>query len=349
MSENTTNDPADPVYGDYRDLAFSSIEAANLGIKRVRYNRENKHKLMPIHIEGLERAFRSLRNREMCLVLAQTHNMKTTFMQWWANFLAERYAEFSEDEIIVYIDYESGMEDIALEAYMAASPFTGEQLDTGNVDDNELLEYYWDVANNPVYRIAASQERGTTFSDMDLSSVQKALDYVRSSRHGRPLKIAAVFVDYLQAIPASTKYGPNGRRLQVRDDIYTLFDWGSIFDCPVIVGVQAKQNIKNQAQQIKIPTVYDGEESSSIGQRPGKIITLWMPKNDYEIGDTFEYKYPASDGSVRNVRIRVASNLLMVGFPKMRVLGGSRSGMVVPCEVDFVRQQINLLDLRKQG
>ena len=120
------------------------------------------------------------------------------------------------------------------------------------------------------------------------------------------------------------------RRLQVRSDIYRLRQAALQFNCPVIVAVQAKQNLEGTYGNSRIPGIYDGEESSSIGQRCDRIIQLWMPKMTHPLGEELKLN--------DHQTITVTKELLLVKVGKQR--GSLPSGMTWRCQVDFARNEI---------
>jgi RNase P/RNase MRP subunit p30 len=70
---------------------------------------------------------------------------------------------------------------------------------------------------------------------------------VGGGRDGSKSKPAAIFVDYLQALPIDPEIRQamikDQRRLQVRQDVYRLRQAAVQFDCPIILASQAKQNM----------------------------------------------------------------------------------------------------------
>jgi replicative DNA helicase len=146
---------------------------------------------------------------------------------------------------------------------------------------------------------------------------------------GRPVKIAAVFVDYLQALPieATTKLEEQ-RRLQVRRDVYRLRSMTTHLEAPVIVGVQAKQKLDGANPPYLIPGTYDGEETSSIAQRFDRILSLWLPKTTYSVGKKVE---GYDDGRA------VQEDSVWLKINKQR--GGFPAGASYHLRVDYQRRE----------
>ena len=78
-----------------------------------------------------------------------------------------------------------------------------------------------------------------------------------------------------------------------------------------------------------IPGIYDGEESSAIGQRSDRIIQLWMPKMTHTIGSTINYN---------GMSFLVEEDLIFIKVGKQR--GGLPSGKTWQCKIDFQKNII---------
>jgi hypothetical protein len=161
------------------------------------------------------------------------------------------------------------------------------------------------------------------------------MKYMVDELMGRKLTVAAVFVDYIQALPIDPEIKQavrdQQRRLQVRSDVYRFRQMARYFDCPLIYGSQAKQVLQGTAgPNMLIPGNYDSEETSAIGQRSDRIISLWMPKNTHTIGSTIDHK---------NIEFTVSEDMIWVKVGKQR--GGHPAGRAWMCRVDY---QKNLME-----
>jgi len=190
------------------------------------------------------------------------------------------------------------------------------------------------IGTIPIYRIGDSLARAEDFPELYLSNMIRAIKFLRENLLGRKLKIAALFFDYLQAFPFDPETRRMSdkeaqRRLQVREDIYRLRQAGAYFESPVIIAVQAKQTLPNAPKQLMIPGIYDGEESSAIGQRSDRVIQLWLPKMNWPLGSTVDYG---------DFHFTVDENLLFIKVGKQR--GRLPSGKTYKCRIDYQYNQI---------
>jgi len=104
------------------------------------------------------------------------------------------------------------------------------------------------------------------------------------------------------------------------------------FKCPVIIGVQAKQKLDGAAGiNMQLPGVYDGEETSSIGQRFDRVWSQWMPKMTHSVGDYLEHK---------DIAFRVEENLLFGKACKQR--GRLPSGRSFKMRIDYQKNDVRL-------
>jgi hypothetical protein len=95
------------------------------------------------------------------------------------------------------------------------------------------------------------------------------------------------------------------------------------------MGVQAGRRVDERA--FRLPQIGDGEETSRLEQAADKLISLWLPKNNLDVGDTLpELGWP------------VTENLLVLGLRKQRL---GKSGQVLPLYVDLPRNDIKPMDI----
>jgi hypothetical protein len=88
-----------------------------------------------------------------------------------------------------------------------------------------------------------------------------------------------------------------------------------------------------------LPGQYDGEESSAIGQRADRILTLWMPKQTHTVGETIMYSSGKS--------FIVEENALWIRVAKQR--GRLPSGKVFKCDIDYETNIITPEDAIKKA
>jgi hypothetical protein len=239
------------------------------------------------------------------------------------------------DSVIVHVSVEEVVEE---QAYLALARETGDsagKLARGEIQDwDKLRSAAVSIGGVPIYRVGESLARA---EDFPLLTVKNMIESVKAiadgSVTGRQVRIAGLFFDYLQAFPIDPAVAQSARdkqrRLQVRDDIYSLRQAAAYFKCPVWVAVQAKQHLSAGNSPIQIPSVYDGEESSSIAQRADRIISIWLPKQTHPIGTHISHG---------GVDFTVDEDIAFIKVAKQR--GGLPAGKTWMCRINYSENMI---------
>lgn len=319
-----------------RRMIHTPPEVAQKGLDAIKRMSENRHRAIGVGIAELRDYFAPLLPGELAVVLAQTSNFKTGFMDGWAHNVAAQMEQQGRDEIIVMIHLE---ETVETQAHVAFARELGEdagELARGKVKDWTRLQHAADrIGQIPIFRVSDSVADDVGIENFHVTNIMDAVELAANGALvGRPLKIGAMFVDYLQSLPldpTTIKFGmEESRRLQVRQDMYRLRDAAKRFDCPLVLGVQAKQHLDGAlGLNMLTPGVYDGEETASIAQRADRVISLWMPKQTHRVGQVIEHG---------ELRFRVDENLLFIRVCKQR--GKLPAGKVFRCRINFSNNSI---------
>lgn len=315
-----------------KQSVYTPPEVSVYGLDAIKKMSKQKGRGANLPIAKIRDYFSPVLPGQLTAIIAQTSNYKSGFMHFWERCLAEQLIEQERtDESIIHVSVEELIED---QSFLYLARETGENpgsLARGEVQDWSKLELAAvRVGTIPIFRIGSSLARSENLPDLYLSNMVKSIkSLVDGDVTGAPVKPAALFFDYLQAFPYDLEIkraAPSDqRRLQVREDIYRLRVAAAYFDCPVIVGVQAKQHLEGAAdKRFQLPGIYDGEESSSIAQRCDRVITLWMPKQTHPVGTYIEHKA---------LSFTVSDNLLFVKIAKQR--GGLPAGKTFVCRINF--------------
>jgi len=321
---------------DPKTAVYTPSESSAYAVEAIENIRDNKNRGAAIDIPLIKDYFAPALPSQLVVVLAQTSHYKSSFLHMWERQLAHQLiAEGRDDEAIIHISVEECVEE---QAFIHLASETGEEagkLARGAVQDwDRLLAASINLAGIPIYRIGDSLARAEDAPNLYVSNMTRATRELTSGAvTGNKIKPAAIFFDYLQAFPFDPEIKSaelkDQRRLQVREDIYRMRLAAKYFNCPVVVAVQAKQKLNYIHNNLHIPGMYDGEESSSIAQRSDRIISLWMPGKTHRIGSqiTFGDHY-----------VTVDENILFVKVVKQR--GGLPSGAMWMCRINFARNTI---------
>jgi hypothetical protein len=324
---------------------YTPQEAARYGLDAIHRMKNQKMRGLDLNIADIRDYFAPILPGQLGVIIAQTSHYKSGFLHFWERESAKQLIEENRvNESIIHISVEECIEEQIFLEFARESGEDAGNLARGEVQDWSRLEsaaIY--VETVPIYRIGDSIARSEEFQNLYLSNIIRSLrDLIDGKITGSKIKPAAIFVDYLQALPFDPEVkGAGGaysdqRRLQVRQDIYRLRQASTFFDCPVVVAVQAKQHLDGApSKDIQIPGIYDGEESSGIAQRADRIIQLWMPKMTHSTGSFIE---------LNNNSIQVMQNTLFIKVGKQR--GGFPSGKCWHCMIDFNKNNICPVDLK---
>ena len=321
-----------------RNAVFTPAETSTLGVERVKEMEANKHRAMPLDINEIGAYLAPLMPGELCAIQAQTSNYKSGLINSWEHSLAKYLkAQGRNDEVIIHVDTESTIEGLAVEEIARGSDHTVADLARGNVRDwSKVIKAAGQLASINIYRIGSALGRDD-MPDLYLSNIYRAIRYMTDGKlTDTKIVPACIFIDYLQALPidpevrgASKK---DQRRLQVRDDVYRMRRMASYFKCPIVVGVQAKQNLTGHAgPNMRIPGTYDGEETSAIAQRFDRVVSLWMPKTTHTVGETLSH---------RSLSFDVEEDLIWIKVNKQR--GGLPAGRAWQCRIDYRTNEVGL-------
>ena len=320
---------------------YSPHEASMLGKKLAMKAAEHREFGIELDIQGTREPavkdyFAPLLPWEICALQAQTSNGKTFFTNYWERQIAEQLKRQGRDEIIIHVSLEESIEAMAFNEYGRVLNQRPADFARGSFTDWAKMDWAMSQIDGvPVWRIVDSAERDPGAPELYLSNIYRSIQELVSGRiTGEPWKPAVVIVDYLQALPidpeVKTAARQDQRRLQVAQDVFRLREMTTHLKCPIIVPLQAKQDLAGENPPYKIPGVYDGMETSAIATRFDRIVSLWMPKTSYLIGSTASNK----DGSQT---INVKEDQVFFKVNKQR--GGLPAGRVWELKIDFEKQE----------
>lgn len=316
---------------DPKRAIYTPSQVSTYGIQSVQEIQHSMTGGVGIPIAEIDTYFAPVLPGEVCVILAQTHHYKSEFLRFIEANLAKKLTDDQlNDHIIVHVSLEETIEEQAFHELARLSGMLTGDLATGNVQDwDKLNQAATIVGTIPIYRIGSSLARAEDAPNLYLSNMQRAIAYLANDLLDWKPKIAALFFDYLQAFPFDPEVRRekmiDQRRLQVRSDMYRLFDIARMMRCPVFVAVQAKQELQGAHPPIMLPGMYDAEETSSIAQRADRIISLWMPKNTNLVGEDIHWKGGGN--------FTVSEDMLWIKVVKQR--GGLPSGRFWATRVDF--------------
>jgi len=326
---------------DYKHNIYSPNEAGKLGYEEAKRAAEHSQFGIELDIPGttpsVKDYFAPLLPWEICAVQAQTSNGKTYFTNWWERKISDQLKSQKRDEVIIHASLEESVEAMSFNEYGRILRQKPADFARGKFTDWAKMAWAQKEINGiPVWRIGESASMPEDAPDFTLSNIYRSIiELVEGRITGEKFKTAVVIVDYLQALPIDpeTKKNTKGddqRRLQVASDVFRLRKMTTHLQCPIIVPLQAKQELKGNNHPYMIPGTYDGMETSAIATRFDRILSLWMPKTTNLVGSTISNK----DGTV-NFQCKEDQAFMKVN--KQR--GGLPAGMVWELKIDYENQE----------
>lgn len=275
-------------------------------------------------IEEVGEYFAPMEPRQTCIVNGQTHNGKTMFLDYWIQKQSELLIALDSPRWVVKIDFENYAQDIALEHYDRYSPepldYNAMMRSREKIDWKRAIHNVNAIIDSRTLTIAADMRLAESIYSLNLTNVMHVLN--RAVQPGglfkKGIEISAVFVDYLQAFPIDEEHMRekkiDQRRLQVASDFERMFQMAGQLVCPVVVGTQARENLKGaHGSNMLIPGRWDIHESTDPARRTHRQIALWMPKTTHQVGEILEHE----KGRQRIV-FEVKENTMWVEVQKQR-------------------------------
>ena len=317
----------------YKKHIYTPLETATAGYKEAeRIKNSTGVGISMPEIPGLivpiDKYFARVMPWELVVVLGQPHNGKSMFLNWWERGICDQLKrEARDDEVVVHVSHEESLEALSFQEHSRITGIPIEDIGSGKAD---LARLRWStniIAGINIYRIADSLQTGDDAPPLTLSNVYRMIKSLKTGEVlGKPVKIAVVFMDYLQTFPVDEEVTNSGvlsqRREQVKNDVYRMRRMLTWLEAPIICASQAKQKLDNPRPPYFIPSISDGSEAKEIAEKPDRNLGIWMPKvKDYRIGETVPEL-----GTITEEMCYVRVNKQRGGFP---------SGNVFPCRWDY--------------
>lgn len=277
-------------------LVVTPAEMGVLGKEAIESLHNNRDRMIPLLLPGMDTYFAPLEPGSLTVVQAQTHNGKSWFMRKWSERLVRYLQDKNSDDIIVWVDTEITANYLAMNQMLATAGMRySDVIYRNTLDMRALLQAAVSVSRQPVYTIAT--RLGRDGSEVHLTNIRNGLKMLTDGRvDGVKHRIAVVFIDYLQSLPLDPVVSrqldlSNQRRLQVSRDVDTARVIGSVNNCPVVLGVQSRQILDRTEASgaLALPGMYDGQESANIAQRTDRMLSLAVAARNFGKGKTLQY------------------------------------------------------------
>lgn len=307
------------------DIVFSASEAAALTRGVVELRSQQRAHRVGFGTPELDKYLIPSWPGDLILVCGRPQNYKTGYMQTLMHRTAADIVKQNKmNECVILITWEVSVEQAMAYWLAVDSGISATDMMRGEIDkewekfDAAIVK----VSSAPVYIIGHSIGRDADKKrrrpHLPPSVVNLALDYIMNDLELEPRMIS---MDYLQRIHMEKGRGNdrNEHYLQCVDWAKDTAIWAG---SAVYLGTQARREVDDQT--IKLPSLRDSQWSSNAEQSADKFLSLWMPKQSHDIGDTLNL-----GGNLDG--ITVSEKLLLMAVSKQKF---GPAGRIFPLYVD---------------
>ncbi len=294
---------------------YTPNDIANYAIERVEHQIANKDRVVTLGVDTIDRYVKPVLPGDVTFILAHTSNGKTSFMQFWARQAVKRLQERETNEVVVYITWETVVEELGLydlcgmTGIDASSAWYG---DITQADVARLRSVAIRRAAMPLWVIGYSLRRRREVR-LTMDVVKTALEQLELEWGFKP---AIIFIDYIQKI--TLRDARQQRRVAIMENVDAIQEMARDSGCPIVVACQAGRQVMER--DFKLPQIGDGQETSRIEQDADKVLSLWYP-----------CKSEPMDSILQGLDVPVTKELMVMGVRKQR---RAESGAVFPLRFD---------------
>ena len=253
----------------------------------------NSHMALKFPIPELRYYFHPVFPGEQATVFAESHNFKSGFIDFWMSYAARSLP--AEKSVIIKINTEDAIESMILAELARNGAGNIDDLTEGVIKDmDKYVTVKTEAGGLPIVHIGESLEMDdASAAQLYLSNIIRLIDFARKEYFAEEMQIAAIGLDYIQALPfdpefAGSKDIEKTRRAQVIQDETRIRRAAKYFKCPVVMAAQARE-LERRENKLTMPGFYQVQESTFISQRTDRLYSLAMPKMSGRVGDLMEY------------------------------------------------------------
>lgn len=255
-------------------------------------------------IESVDRWLLPMRPGELVAVVGYTSNYKSGLMNYIARTEARRLAEHeTEGKAVFTFTWEQSIEEQGIVDISQLTRIDVDKMMRGALTDNDWVDLRRGAIERgtlPWWLVGHSSEAGRRRPRLCMTDAALIMEYVVDSQQVTP---SLIVLDYVQRIRRENEKTREG----FMEIVDRAKDMALAFHCPVILGSQAKRDVKER--RWRLPQLDDGQETSNLEQSADKFLSVWLPKNDYPTGETVEFG---------DTWIQVTDNLLVLGIMKQK-------------------------------
>lgn len=283
------------------DIVYTSQQVGTMTLDVAKEYRNPSRRGLITTLPDLDAHLLPLRAGRLISVIGLASNFKSSLMM----FLARKCSEqILSNEVVVYATWEQSVEEHTLFEIANAAKVSAFEIARGNITDTQWKSIQ-DAASSrqtmPIWVIGHSMQTRRKRPHLTMTTIANALRLMEDTYKVKP---GIIFLDYLQRIESDT-FGED-RRVAQMHIVSRAKDMALACGCPVVLGVQAKQDLLND--KWKLPGMYSAQETSNVAQTSDVILSVWMPKTTEQM--------PCMVG---NPPVPVTDTLLILGLEKQKL------------------------------
>jgi len=237
---------------------------------RRKFEKENNHLALPFPVEGLSEFIPPQHPGETAVILARSHEGKSTFLKSWMSDAEKHVTSKARRGVAVYVSLEDTAE-ISAEQQIARR-------------DGNRIEY---ASSQSVYIGRSFGMSPDDMGELYMSNIARILEYTHREKFAEVMPFTVIGLDYFQNLPGDPErrkmLSGDGRRLQIADDVKRLCNAAVTYTCPIVAASQAtlKGGYSAYSAAMPIPGPGDTDESKEIYQVPDRVYGLWHVARKY--------------------------------------------------------------------
>jgi len=268
------------------EAIFTPDIIAERAEKTIQDRYENREGGLETGIQELDQTLLKLHPGELFGVLGFTSNYKSGIMAYIMRYHAHRlkrmFQSQSHNKIVITGTWEQSIEEQAIIDIAQITILPTSRIMQGDISKGELQDLHEGAIERgklPWWLIGHSVHSKTRRPRLSMTEVDKALEII----DGMGFDPVLIALDYLQRIRREKADMREG----YMDIVDKSKDLSLASHCPVMLGCQAKREV--QARKWKLPNKDDAQETSNFEQSCDKMVSSWLPKNDYPENSELQY------------------------------------------------------------
>jgi replicative DNA helicase len=292
---------------DISKSVFAPQQVSQQAVKVVETRAATKGDGIETGIAELDKYLVPMRPGELVVVLGYTSNYKSGLMNFITRHHAKRIkaAGEADKKVVMTFTWEQSVEEQGIVDISQIIQIPTDKMMRGELSDSEWKELHRGAVERgalPWWLVGHSIESKERRPRLSMADVYAAMAHVVDVQKVKPVLVA---LDYLQRMPLENSR--RDHRIQFMEMVDAAKDLALAFHVPVLLGAQSGRQV--QSRTWRLPQKDDGQETSNLEQSADKMISVWMPKNDYPVGQLIEYG---------NDTFTVTENLLICGLLKQK-------------------------------